>query len=190
MSLTSQQEQDLVERARSDPEAFRALYQAYFPRVYAYIAYRVGRSWDAEDLSAEVFTRVVEALERFEYRGPGSFTAWIFTIARNQISQFYRINKMQEVPLDALPDMQSDLPTPDYAMIQKEKFARLHALIGTLSRRRQEVVTLRFFGGLRNQEIAEVLNLDERTVASHLCRALEDLESRYTNHEMDVKEHQ
>jgi DNA-directed RNA polymerase specialized sigma24 family protein len=45
-----------------------------------------------------------------------------------------------------------------------------------LSPRRQEVVTLRFYGGLRNREIARVLGLDERTVAAHLCRAIQDLE--------------
>jgi DNA-directed RNA polymerase specialized sigma24 family protein len=40
-------------------------------------------------------------------------------------------------------------------------------------------VTLKFFGGLGNQEIAAVLGLNERTIASHLCRALEDLKRIY-----------
>ena len=52
-------------------------------------------------------------------------------------------------------------------------------LIGSLSPRRQEIVTLKFFGDLRNTEIAQVLGLDERTVASHLCRGLADLHRLY-----------
>ncbi len=57
-------------------------------------------------------------------------------------------------------------------------------MIETLSPRRQEVITLRFFGELRNQEIAEILSLDERTVASHLCRAIEDLQNKYQQEEI------
>jgi RNA polymerase sigma factor (sigma-70 family) len=52
-------------------------------------------------------------------------------------------------------------------------------MIAKLSPRRRDIVTLRFFGGLRNQEIAAVLKLDERSVASHLSRALEDLRRQY-----------
>jgi RNA polymerase sigma factor (sigma-70 family) len=55
----------------------------------------------------------------------------------------------------------------------------MRALVATLSPRRQEIVTLKFFAGLRNREIADVLELDERTVASHLSRGLQDLQTRY-----------
>jgi RNA polymerase sigma factor (sigma-70 family) len=57
-------------------------------------------------------------------------------------------------------------------------------MIETLSPRRQEIIRLRFFAGLRNQEIAAVLGLDERTISAHLCRALEDLQAKYS-HELD-----
>jgi DNA-directed RNA polymerase specialized sigma24 family protein len=62
-----------------------------------------------------------------------------------------------------------------------EQFLNLRCLIGTLSPRRQEIITLKFFGGLRNREIALMLALDERTVASHLCRGLEDLHRKLAN---------
>lgn len=175
-----QEERLLIEQARDDPDAFQALYHAYFPRVYAYIAYRVGREWDAEDVTAEVFMRVVEAFDRFEYRGVGSFAAWVFSIAHNQMTSFYRRRPQYEaLPLDELPDMHSD--SPDESFHRKETFQRLREVITTLAPRRQEIVTLRFFGGLRNREIAQILGLDERTVAAHLCRALEDLQKKYAD---------
>jgi RNA polymerase sigma-70 factor, ECF subfamily len=168
-----------IERAKRDPEAFRALYQHYFPRVFGYVAYRVGRAQDAEDITAEIFMRVVEHIDQFIYRGEGSFAAWLFRIAYSQVADFYRRTPGQEVSLDELPDIRGDHPSPDSIMMQKEKFAQLRTFIQGLSPRRQEIVTLRFYGGLRNQEIAEVLGLDERTVASHLSRALEDLQRQY-----------
>ena len=72
---------------------------------------------------------------------------------------------------------------PDALLLQKERFLRLQEMLHTLSPRRQEIISLRFFGGLRNQEIAEVLGLSEKTVASHLCRGLDDLQTKYRQKE-------
>lgn len=167
-------------------EAFRTLYAHYFPRLYAYIAYRVGRVADAEDITADVFLRMVEALPRFEYRGAGSFAAWAFSIALRQVQNFYRTLKRKPptLSLDEIPDVQGDGyntgDSPDAALQRKERFRRLHVAIQGLSPRRQEIVTLRFFGGLKNREIAAILNLDERTIAAHVSRALKDLQAFYS----------
>lgn len=178
-------EQRLIENARHDAEAFRRLYRHYFPRMYAYVAYRAGRVSDAEDIVANVFLKVVQSLAKFEYRGEGSFAAWLFRIAHNEVSQFYREHSRGEyIPLDDAPDIPSSEPTPDESVVRKEQFIYLHKQISLLSPRRQEIVTLRFFGGLRNNEIADVLGLDERTVASHLCRAIDDLREQ-VEREMD-----
>lgn len=188
--MDAEHERHLIEQARqnTDPTAIQVLYGQYFPRVFAYVAYRVGRKQDAEDVVSEIFLRVVEHLDSFEYRGEGSFAGWLFKIAHTQVANFHRTHDPQSpILLDDLPDIQSNALAPDSALIQKELFARLHHLITTLAPRRQEVITLKFFGGLRNQEIADLLGLDERTIASHLSRGLEDLQRKFeeekANHE-------
>lgn len=178
--LSSDEERDLVSKLPENAEAFRRLYRHYFPRVFAYVAYRVGRRQDAEDITADIFLRVVEAITQFEYRGEGSFAAWLFRIAYNHIQQFYRREQGQNmIALDDLPDIRSHDFLPHEAIMRKEQFSRLHDMLKTLSPRRQEIISLRFFAELRNQEIAAVLQLDERTVASHLSRGLEDLQKKY-----------
>ncbi|MBI5928248.1 MAG: RNA polymerase sigma factor [Chloroflexi bacterium] len=188
--MDTEHERHLIQQAQlgTDPAAIQTLYRQYFPRVFAYVAYRVGRKQDAEDIVSDIFLRAIEYLGHFEYRGEGSFAAWLFKIAYTQVVNFHRIHSPQQpVPLEELPDIQSDTLSPDSAILQKELFARLHHLITTLAPRRQEVITLKFFGGLRNQEIAELLGLDERTIASHLSRGLEDLQRKFeeekANHE-------
>jgi RNA polymerase sigma-70 factor (ECF subfamily) len=175
-------EQTDLEAARSDPRAFETLYDAYFPRVYAYVRYRVAGQQDAEDIVAGVFLRVVEALRggRFEWRHSGSFAAWLFRIAHNAVADHHRhAPPASSVPLDDLPGLMSDSPPPGDDLLRREQSAELQRLVAALSPRRQEVVTLKFYGGLRNSEIATVLGLDERSVASHLCRALDDLHRLY-----------
>lgn len=168
-------EESLIKQAQQNPEYFRLLYRRYFPRVYAYIAYRVRRVQDAEDITADVFMKVAQNFAQFEYRGEGSFTAWMFRIAHNTVMQFHRHNDVALIPIEDLPEIADHVLLPDQALQRKEQFAHLSAMIALLPNRRREVVTLRFFGGLRNNEIAEVLQLDERTVAAHLSRALQDL---------------
>ena len=179
--MNHESEKELLENALSDLSAFKELYALYFPRVYAYINYRVGRVQDAEDLVASTFLKATERLSQFEWRGDGSFAAWLFRIAHDLVVDFYRRdgNAPKSVSIDELPEIKSDSVLPGDAALQKEKFAYLRQLIGTLSPRRQEIITLRFFGGLRNKEIAGILGLDERTIASHLCRGLDDLHGKY-----------
>jgi RNA polymerase sigma-70 factor, ECF subfamily len=175
-------EQALIERAkRQDTEAFRVLYRHYFPRVYAYVAYRVAREEDIEDIVANVFGKLVQRLNQFEYRQEGAFAAWLFTIAYNQVADFYRNKKRLDsnISPDKLPDIQSNTLTPEQMTVRQERFRQLYQRIRTLSPRRQEVIILSFFGGLRNKEIAKVLQLNERTVSSHLSQALEDLRRKY-----------
>lgn len=176
-------EQALIEQARGDPQAFRELYRRYITRVYAYVVYRVRRTQDAEDIVAEVFLKVVNGLPGFTWRGDGAFAAWVFRIASNEVSRFYRQHQpaTEPLPLDDLPDIRADGLAPDQAVMRKEQFAHLSTLIATLPARRREIITLKFFGGLRNHEIAAVLELDERTVASHLSRALDDLRRHYAS---------
>jgi RNA polymerase sigma-70 factor (ECF subfamily) len=181
--IDAKREKALLECAQHDLAAFEELYGHYFPKVYAYVNYRITPVQEAEDLVATTFLKATERLGRFQWRGDGSFAAWLFRIAHDLVVDFYRQNHRGTslTSLEDLPELRSDNPLPYDKAVQMEQFINLRYLIGTLSPRRQEIITLRFFGGLRNREIAQMLALDERTVASHLCRGLEDLHRKLAN---------
>src|SRR5690606_16882154 len=162
-----------------DAERFQELYRAFFPKVYAYVAYRIGRTQDAEDVVSDVFTRVVQHIGEFRGQSESAFAAWIFRIARNAIADFFRRNGSVLEVWDELEEFHDDATPPEGLIVQSEDARLIRQLIGTLSPRRQQVILLKFFAGLRNREIAAVLDLDERSVASHLCRGLESLHQRY-----------
>jgi RNA polymerase sigma-70 factor (ECF subfamily) len=97
------------------------------------------------------------------------------------VGNFYRdVDRTgHSVPLDLLPDVAAREQLPEDMALQKEMFAHLHKMVSDLPLRRREAIMLKYYAGLRNLEIAEVLGLDERTVASHLNRALADLLAKY-----------
>jgi RNA polymerase sigma-70 factor (ECF subfamily) len=176
--MTFDDEAQWIARAKRDPDAFRALYHAYFQRVFAYVAYRVNGAADAEDVTSDIFMQVVKGIGGFHYRGDGAFAAWLFRIAHNCVATYHRRAFVRRtLALDDVPEIASPYATPEGALADKDCFIRLHTAIRRLSPRRQEIITLRYFGDLRNQEIAAVLGLDERTVAAHLSRALRDLQA-------------
>jgi RNA polymerase sigma-70 factor (ECF subfamily) len=176
-ALDAEREHQLLKLSLSNPDAFREIYRFYFPRVYAYVASRVDSRKDAEDVVSDTFLDVVRSLRSFQYRGAGSFSAWVFRIAHNRVYQFYQ-RPPENLLLDDLPEMHSPDPLPDSQFLYREQRDNLHALIAALSPRRQEIIRLRYFGGLNNREIAEALDLDEHTIASHLSRALTDLQRK------------
>jgi len=186
-------ERAYIQEARRNPRAFVHLYDHYFPRIHAYVRYRVHGQQDAEDIIAEVFLKAIRRIRSFKWRHENSFAAWLFRIAHNRIVDYYRRRGQVEIVEMALNPGESASGNgsksaaaltscalrPEEALTQQETFQQMRSLIETLSPRRREVITLRFFGGLRNKEIADILDLDERTIASHLSRGLRDLRARY-----------
>lgn len=175
-------EQALARRAVAEPEAFQALYQLYFRRVYGYVAARIAEPPDAEDVVSEIFLRVVKHLAQLRNQQQLSFAAWLFVIARSAVSDHYRRNGHATtfVPLDAATPLHAEDSTPDRVVTAKEDAAWLRTLIATLPERQREVIMLRYYGGLRNQEIAAVLGIGEKTVSAYLSRALSELQQGYT----------
>jgi RNA polymerase sigma-70 factor (ECF subfamily) len=165
---------DLVGRAASgDPEAFRTLYEDFAPRLYRFALFRVRTPSDAEDLVQRVFVKMIEALPRYEERGL-PFGAWVFRLARNAVIDFERTRRPQE-PLDAVELQIGDGPGPDELAEVTFERERLLAAIADLTAEQQEVVTLRFFGGLGPGEIAALMGKREGSIRALQFRALESL---------------
>ena len=80
----------LIEEAQHNPEAFARLYQRYLTPLYRYLYRRLSNAHDAEDLTTQVFIDVLEGLATHRYREGGCFVAWLFTIARRRLVDFYR----------------------------------------------------------------------------------------------------
>jgi RNA polymerase sigma-70 factor (ECF subfamily) len=179
-----------VEAKEGDRGALALLYDGLFPGIYAYTRMRMPTTADAEDIVSETFLAVVNGLAKFQWSWPGSFRAWAFQIARNHIADFYRRDgRRQEDPaMDRPGSVFTEASALEDVAIQNESLQLLLTKIEAMSPRRREVLLLRYFGGLRNREIASTLSLDERTVSAYLSRALAELQADfYAIHEADVR---
>jgi len=173
-------EQILAEKAKIDTEAFSELYDLYFPKIFRYISWRVGSRGDAEDTVSSIFTKTLDKIGTFKRQEGATFSSWIFRIAHNTLIDYYRTRqKRNYINIDDLPEIEADEILPDEAYDRRQLFKKLHQMIQELPERQTEIITMRFFTGMRNKEIARVLEIEEKSVASILCRGLKALHNSF-----------
>jgi RNA polymerase sigma-70 factor (ECF subfamily) len=167
---------ELVKRAKqNDSEALAQIYDLFVEKVYRYIFYKVGNQAEAEDLTEEVFLKVLENIERFEERG-APFSSWLFVIARNLVINYYKLRSRQAaIPLNLLKEQIADNERPDEAFFKNFSAEKLQIAIAQLTEEQQQVIILKFFSGLKNREIAGVLSKSEGAVKALQHRALASL---------------
>jgi RNA polymerase sigma-70 factor (ECF subfamily) len=151
------QEARLIRRAKEgDPAAFAEIYDRCQPAIYRYIFYRVGSEVAAEDLCSEVFTRLVENIDGFKYRGR-PLIAWLYTIARNLVNDHHRSDgRVERVPLDE--GLEADVPDPEGMANLALDQQRLSTALEELTDGQRQVIMLRFLEGLDNTTVAQILD--------------------------------
>ena len=165
-------EVELVARAQGgDVNAIGALYDEHHESIFRYVWLRVGDAQLAEDLTGDVFMRMLKALPNYQAVGL-PFRAWLYRIAHNLLVDHYRRNGRREpVSLDAVEAH----PAGDDPLVSVERrllAERLGHALSQLDPHQCEVVVLRFLAGLSLQETAAAMGRSEAAVKSLQHRSL------------------
>lgn len=169
--MLNEEETRLIESARQgSPEATAALYQEYVQPIYRYVSYRVPENAAAEDLTAEVFLRMVEGLPAYHQNGV-PFEAWLYRIAAARVADYYR-DRVRH-PQEALSDLEpSHAVSPESSLQVQEEEVALRTALSTLSDEYQDILVLRFVERKSHAEVATLLGKSVTAVKSTQHRAL------------------
>jgi RNA polymerase sigma-70 factor (ECF subfamily) len=126
----------------------------------------------AQDLTAATFEQALAHLDSL--RSPGAFGGWLFRIARNELAQHYR-RQRSHVSLEAVAGRPDDAPPVEAQVERSAELARLLAAVRALPQREQEIIGLKFLGGLNNKQIGQAMGLRAGNVAVILYRSLRRL---------------
>ncbi len=170
-SYLNQTPPNLDAAEREARAALAAVYDFYARRIHRYFYSRVENAEDAEDLTAQTFMSVIEALPRYQHRG--YFTTWVFQIAHSKVMDFFRRNhskvqKEASVNNDVFDEMLEKV-------IQDQRVETLRLVIQLLDDDERELLRLRFVAELSYNEIAELLGRKEDAVRKSVNRILERL---------------
>ena len=153
-----------------DAWAFGMIFDHYHEPIYRFIASRVHRPSDAEDLTQHVFVKALEALPRYESRGV-PFGGWLFRLARNAVIDHVR-TRHEHAELDAIVGWAHGDSGPDEIAVVRQELDAVGAALASLTDEQREAIELRFFAGLSAREAAEAMGKQEGTVRGLQFRAI------------------
>jgi RNA polymerase sigma-70 factor (ECF subfamily) len=178
MTGNRKQNGDALKPAVDRQPEFRQIYADNVHGIYAYVAWRVGHRQTAEDVTSTVFERAWSSFGTYD-ASKGSAATWLFTIARNAVSDhFRRASRAQAFPLEEWISADAGDADPESEFLTRERRLRLGGAIAGLEARDKEILSLKFGGGLTNREIAGLLEISESNVGTILYRCLEKIKTR------------
>ncbi len=177
-------EDEIVEKAKSDDAAFGVLYNHYFSQIYGYLYKRTGSHENTEDLVSTTFMKVFCNLKEYKAKG-GTFRAWLYRIATNNLIDYYRkTSKRKDVDIEKIsePRAEDRLEPEQYAESEQNRVLVQEAL-KELPERYQKILYLKFFGELSNIEIAESMGISANNAGVVIHRALNNFQKIYKKYE-------
>lgn len=164
------EEQRWIVEALLDSAEFAPLYERYATPVYRFCFRQTGNADLANDLTAQIFIRALEKLDRYQIRSGATFRSWLFAIARNMVADHWRRGKSAhslEGREQSLIDWE---PGPEEVAVHRSEMDELRILLESLPDRQRAIVELRL-SGLTTGEIADAMHISIAAVKSAQTRA-------------------
>lgn len=155
----SEEEYEILKNAiLYDERALGELYDRYANRISSYIYRRIGNEEITNDLTSDVFLKMLEAI-RSDTAWKSSYSGWLYRIAHNRVIDFYRQRDRQNLVSleDSMISTDNDSHPFDYA-VRKELADKLRIYLGRLTEEQQEVIEMRFLDGYSISEVVEILS--------------------------------
>ncbi len=183
-------EDDLVKLARTDRNAFGELFDHFYPLIFAYCTRRLVVRANAEDVASEVFLKVALGIQGFPGRCVEDFRRWLFRIATNEINAHLRQAIRRRELLEAAARMGKINVSVSGPLLNDTSpldWQEVYEALGSLTDREQSIISLRFFGDLKHEQIAEVLEQEVGSIRVALSRAIERLRLRLGNRNVEPR---
>jgi len=162
----------IIHRLKNDDKsAVDELFGYYYPRLYHFSKSILKIEDGIDDILQEVFVKIW--LNRYKIGNPDTFNAWIFTITKNEVLNLIRNNLKDQTFKDELflRSVAEEYQTQNLIEFEEIK-AGIDKIVTSLPEKRQQVFILSRTEGFSNKEIAQQLNISEKTVEDHITHAI------------------
>jgi RNA polymerase sigma-70 factor (ECF subfamily) len=155
-----------------ETESFNILFERYYqPLCNLAFLYLKSRE-QAEEVVCDVFTKIWHRRSEISIRE--SIKSYLYKSIRNAVVSYFRTKKRLIIPgLDKLD--KKDLITPETLFLNRELEENIQKLLGGLSKKAGLVFRMKKIDGLKYKEIAEILDISEKTVENHITKAIKQI---------------
>jgi len=168
-------EEKLIKSAiNGEASAFGLLYDRYQPKIYRFIYFKVSHREEAEDLCHQVFLNAWQNISGYKHKG-FPFSAWLYSIARNRIIDYYRANR-EIVSIEKIDIAIEDAKNAVHKKIEhKLELEKIRETLKGLSQLEQDIIIMRFIEEMSLKEVAKALQKNELSVRVMQNRAIKKL---------------
>jgi len=163
-------ELQLIEKAKESLEAFDEIYEYYLPKIYSYIYNRCRNKEITEDVTSQTFIQGMMKLKSFKFKG-FRFGSWLYRIAQNCLVDYFRKHPDQM----KFEEKESEDEQTDEIALKDERKKIILEVISKLPSAYQEILTLKYFEDLSNDEMSEILGCSKATLSVKIHRSLKSL---------------
>lgn len=173
-------QQEIIEAFRNDRNAFEKIYNFYYEMIFRYLIKRTMSAEVAYDLAADTFIKAFESFHKFNWTGV-SIKCWLYRIAINSLKNYRRnpstspLTNIIEGDERFVEDVKEELKELDKAVFGDEEVAKLSDAIATLKPEHQSIISLYYFNGMSQNQIAETTNSTVSAVKARMHRATKQL---------------
>lgn len=164
---------------RLDPQALAEAHDTYYPAIFRYIAYKVGNQETAEDLTSEVFVRLLDAV-RDRHAPQKTLRGWLYSVASHIVTDYHRKKYRSGQEVELMETIESGISGPAEQTIKKQTLETLHEALSDLTEEQQDVIALRFGYEMPIKEVAEMIGKSEGAVKQLQARAVAALARKMT----------
>lgn len=167
-------EEQAIQKAKRDPEAFRSIYEKYYKRIFLFTLHRVGDKEISADITSQIFLKALQKLHQYEPRG-FPFSSWLFRIAVNECNEFFRRTKRTRWVIleDAHAEMLYEEMFGDEHI--SELKAKLPRILERLTQDELQLIELRFMENRPFSEVAEIAGITENHAKVKTYRILQKM---------------
>jgi len=170
----------LVNKARTgDKDALTKLYRVFQGKIYRYVFFKCGNHADSEDITNEVFLRMIQSIANFQWKGI-AFSSWLFRIASNLVIDYYRNKARRNTESIEERDYIGETNWEQISefLDNRDLFKIIYEDTDHLSELQKEVVNLRFIGDLSLKETAEAMSKNVNSVKAIQHAAIKKLKEK------------
>ncbi len=168
-----QEELQMIEKAKADPDPLVWWYNKYYNRIYLFVFKRTGDEKITDDITSAVFLKAMVNIKKYVFKGV-PFSAWLYRTAINEVNFYFRKAKAtRTISLDQsnLANVLGELDDND----GDERTQFLLAAMGKLPDEMMQLLELRFFENRSFREVGEILGITENNAKVKVYRIIDKL---------------
>ena len=161
--------------SKGDKKAYETMFRRFYPKVHRFVAMLLKNEDDADDVSQLIFLKVWNKREKFA--DIQNFDSYLFILAKYTVINYISSKHIIPIDIDSLPDRYANESSPHDDVVAKDTQLLIDMVVESMPQQRQMIYRMSREQHLKNEEIAQRLGIQKKTVENHLNLALKEIKN-------------